>query len=264
MNSETRNIPGDRFYTMKKVKTTDEAGRTYYIVYKMKQPYTVDLTYTVSIITNKYELINEFNQMVNEKFKSIDCYIRPKGHFIPMKLNDISDSSENSIEDREFYSQTYNITVMGYIIDENSFEVFEEPELKLLGVETETFGNQNSTVEVVEEEDSEYVDISVNSETTRVKFIMDSDIRIHKITCENINSFKLYVNDKEVEMYIIDGIAYEYWMVDEWQNVVGDRNAYVQVHLREGDEVKIKSIKMNKGKTLGKIRLLKNKRQKNK
>ena len=260
LNSETRNIPGDRYYTMKKVKTTDDAGRTYYLSYKMKQPYAVDLTYNVSIITNKYELINEFNQMVNEKFKAINCYIRPKGHFIPMKLNDISDNSENSINDREFYSQTYNITVMGYIVDENSFEVVEEPELKLLGIETESFGNKNSTVDIVEEEGSEYVEITVNSEASKVRFDIDTDMRIRKITCENINSFKLFVNDKEVELYVIDGIAYEYWMVDEWQNVVGDRNAYSQVKLKAGDEIKIKSIKMCHGKTLGKIKLSTKKR----
>jgi hypothetical protein len=180
-----------------------------------------------------------------------------------MKLNDIADNSENSINDREFYSQSYSITVMGYIIDEDSFKVVEEPEVKLLGVDADLSNKNTSTVEVVEEEDEEYIDVSVNSEVNKIKFTMDSDIRVRKIISDNINWFRLYVNDKQVELYLIDGVAYDYWMVDEWQNVVGDRNAYVNVRLKKGDEVKLTCIKMNRGNNLGKIRFLKSKKNEN-
>ena len=69
-----------------------------------------------------YELLNEFNLMMNDKFKSIQCYIRPNDHFIPMILNDISDESEYSIDNRQYYSQTYNITVKAYIITEDDMK----------------------------------------------------------------------------------------------------------------------------------------------
>ena len=40
-----------------------------------------------------------------------------------MKLNDISDKSEYSIDDRKFYSQSYSILVRAYIITEKDFRV---------------------------------------------------------------------------------------------------------------------------------------------
>ena len=74
---------------LKRIEAFDRANRRYFIDYKVKQPFTVDLSYTIGLVTNKYELINKFNQLVNEKFKAINCYLRPNGHYIPMKLNDI-------------------------------------------------------------------------------------------------------------------------------------------------------------------------------
>ena len=130
LNGQTRNIPGDPTFLMKKVEALDKAGRRYYINYKVKQPIPMDFVYTISLVTNKYELLNKFNLAINDKFKAIDCYIRPKGHFMPMKLNDISDESEYSIDNRQFYSQSYSITVMGYIMPEDSFSVEESPVMK--------------------------------------------------------------------------------------------------------------------------------------
>ena len=100
---DTRNIPGDIDFLINRVFSVDRYGNRYYTDYRMKQPMSVDLIYTVSIFTNKYQLLNEFNLMMNEKFKAIDCYIRPNGHFIPMKLTDISDESEYNIDDRRYY-----------------------------------------------------------------------------------------------------------------------------------------------------------------
>ena len=54
-----------------------------------------------------------------------------------MKLNDISDESEYSIDNRQYYSQSYNITVMAYIIKEDDYIVVERPEMKFVGFEGE-------------------------------------------------------------------------------------------------------------------------------
>ena len=132
---QSKNIPGEHSIVMKTVEAYDKNNRKYYIDYRLKQPMAVDFIYTVSLLTNKYELLNEFNLIINDKFKSINCYIRPNGHFIPMKLNDISDESEYSIDNRQFYSQSYNITVMGYIITEDDYIVEERPEVKFVGFE---------------------------------------------------------------------------------------------------------------------------------
>ena len=133
INGESKNIPGEHTWLMKRVVANDKNGREYYIEYRMKQPFAVDLVYKVCLFTNKYELLNEFNQLVNDRFKAIDCYIRPNGHYISMKLDDISDDSEYSLNDRQYYSQSYTITIRAYIIPEDSFIVHEVPRLAFIG-----------------------------------------------------------------------------------------------------------------------------------
>ena len=116
INGESKNIPGEHTWLMKRLVATDKNNREYYIEYRMKQPISVDLKYKVSLFTNKYELLNDFNLLVNDKFKAITAYIKPNGHYISMKLDDISDDSEYSLNDRQYYSQSYSITVRAYII----------------------------------------------------------------------------------------------------------------------------------------------------
>jgi len=202
----SRNIPGERTYLMQRVESRDRAGRKYYTDYRIKQPFAVDLIYTVSIVTNKYEFLNDFNQMMNDKFKAIDCYIRPNGHFIPMKLNDISDKSEYSIDNRQFYSQSYNITVMAYIITEDSLIVEERPEMRFLGFEGDSDGHSYAEVEELPcnyEKPSEYdyvpVSLTVHFEPcdTKYEFTMDSNFQASKTASKNVRNFRVYVNDEE-------------------------------------------------------------------
>ena len=66
---------------------------------------------------------------------------------MPMKLNDISDKSEYSIDNRQFYSQSYNITVKAYIITQDSLVVEERPEMKFLGLEGDSVKHSYAEVE---------------------------------------------------------------------------------------------------------------------
>ena len=141
LNGESKNIPGEHTWLMKRLVATDKNNREYYIEYRMKQPFAVDLIYKVSLFTNKYELLNDFNQLVNDRFKAIDVYIRPNGHYVSMKLDDISDDSEYSLDDRQYYSQSYTITVRAYIIPEDSFIVHEVPRLAFIGFDLEGDGS---------------------------------------------------------------------------------------------------------------------------
>ena len=206
---QTRNIPGERTALLRRVESTDRSGRKYYTDYRMKQPFSVDLIYTVSIVTNKYEFLNDFNQMVNDKFKSIDCYIRPNGHFIPMKLNDISDKSEYSIDNRQYYSQSYNILVMAYIITEDSMVVEERPELKFMGFEGEVGRHSYAEVEDLPcdyEQESPYayqpMTITIHLEPcdTKYQFTMDGSFKAESAENVNIRYFRLFVNDVETAL----------------------------------------------------------------
>jgi hypothetical protein len=202
----TKNIPGDYYILMKRVKAFDENKREYYIDYKMKQPFTVDLNYTLGLVTNKYELLNKFNQLVNDKFKAINCYIRPNEHFIPMKLENVSDESEYNIDNRIYYSQNYTIKVMAYIIPADSYVVEEKPIVRFMGIDGDITKGSYAEIEELPcklEKEREYnfnkINLTVNFDknTNFCKFKIDINFKLEDIVLTNVRSYRLFVNDVE-------------------------------------------------------------------
>ena len=156
LHNKNMNIPGGFTYLMKRTLMEDKNGRPYFLDYRMRQPFCVDLLYTVSLVTNKYQLLNEFNTMLNKKFCAIQSYIRPNGHFLPMKLEGITDESEYSMDDRQFFSQSYQIRVMAYIIQEDDIIQEEKPMLRFsFGDETGRRNGARVDIEEVEKCDDE-------------------------------------------------------------------------------------------------------------
>lgn len=121
------NIPGHKDFAMFYVPILQENGTEAYDKYTMKQPTSVNFAYTISIITNKMELVNEMNEKMHYEFNSITTYISPNDHPMSMTLEDVSDESEYTIDDRKYYSQTYKIKVRGYIIRKEDFKVERIP-----------------------------------------------------------------------------------------------------------------------------------------
>lgn len=138
------NIPGHRDYTMFAVPVLQENGDDAYDLYTMKQPFAINFIYTVSLVVNKYELLNQFNEMVNYEFQSIECYISPNGHAMPMMIDSINDESEYTVDDRKFYSQTYKIKVLGYIIRKEDYNVHRVPSRFLVRFLADEDGTSNS------------------------------------------------------------------------------------------------------------------------
>lgn len=205
---DTRNIPGDIDFLMKRVYAVDKSGHRYFIDYRVKQPISIDLMYTVSLFTNKYQLLNDFNLLMNNHFSAIDCYIRPKGHFMPMTLEDISDESEYNIDDRRFYSQSYLINVKAYIMPKDSFRVVEQPMIKLECFDGDALIKPKTTVEELDcetdEKSYEYSMINIKTvipqEKTKHKFRMDCDSEITSFELKNVRYFELYVNGEKVDL----------------------------------------------------------------
>ena len=121
------NIPGHKDFAMFYVPVLQENGTEAYDKYTMKQPFSVNFLYSVSIISNKIEIINEMNEQMHYEFSAIDCYISPNDHPMSMTLEDVSDESEYIIDDRKYYSQTYKIKVRGYIIRREDYQVERIP-----------------------------------------------------------------------------------------------------------------------------------------
>jgi len=67
------------------------------------------------------------NELMHYEFNAIDCFISPNDHPMSMTLEDISDESEYTIDDRKYYSQSYKIKVRGYIIRREDYKVERIP-----------------------------------------------------------------------------------------------------------------------------------------
>lgn len=117
------NIPGNRTYTYMKVPTFDGA-RKGIDLYKIPQPTSVDITYEVRLFTNRMKDLNRFNRKIQRAFQSRQCYINVNGHPMPLHLETIGDESNiDDFQNRRFYVQMFEIKLLGYILDEQDFEV---------------------------------------------------------------------------------------------------------------------------------------------
>ena len=121
------NVPGNRDYPMFYVPVLQENGDEAYDLYSMKQPLSVNFMYTISVICNKYEILNKFNETMQYEFSALECYIAPNDHPMPMVIENINDESEYSIDDRKYYAQSYQIKLMAYIIRAEDFKVTKIP-----------------------------------------------------------------------------------------------------------------------------------------
>ena len=93
-------------------------------VYKIPQPVPIDIGFEVTIVCQKFRDLNRFNKVVLQRFASRQAYTTVKGHYVPIILERISDSSPiDSLEARRFYVQTYEFLLLGFLIDSDEFEV---------------------------------------------------------------------------------------------------------------------------------------------
>jgi hypothetical protein len=197
------NIPGERFYTMRKEVVMDDNGSESFLVMKMKQPTAIDLNYKVSIFTTQYHSINDFNDKINRMFNSRQCYISPNNHFMPMTLESISDESSYNIDDRQFYGQVYQINVKAYIITEEDYRVEEMPLKHGFSIPMAKSDRSYPDVEIEECEDEGFDRITVTfpekTNKNTAEFTIDTDFKIDEINIENLyRNYKFFVNDNIV------------------------------------------------------------------
>ena len=193
------NIPGDRYYTLRIRNVMDDNGTEHYEIYSMKQPFAVDLMYRINFITDKFAMLNVFNQKINKLFSARQCYIRPNDHFIPMVIDSVNDESTYSVDERKFFMQSFVIKVMAYIINKDDFKVEKKPKRIML------FGNGDTNkskpkIDIIEYDDvyeNKSLELSIDFEEyhDKVEFTIDTDMVIETIEKTNIRKIRLSVND---------------------------------------------------------------------
>jgi hypothetical protein len=186
------NIPNRRQYFYAQVPTFD-GQRNGMDVYTIPQPVPVDITYSVKIICNRMRELNKLNQIILEKFSSRQAYAVIKGHYIPIIMNGITDESVFDVEKRKYYIQTYEFTMLGFLIDEDEFEVSPAITRVLQVVEFEKKTTRRNKKKPIEETPGSQALFLVGNTTLTQLFSYVVDIKIGQTT--NVQSFDVYIND---------------------------------------------------------------------
>lgn len=198
------NIPGNRYYTLLQRSVLEDNGTESIEIYSMKQPYAVTLEYRISFMTDLFENVSVFNEMVNDLFKSRQYYIRPNNHYIPLLLDNISDESKYSVSDYRFYVQTINVKALAYIIHEEDIKVEKFPKRLHLGVMNDKKKNKVK-IDIEEYDDNtslsnQTIKLSMDFEAwhDKAEFEIDTDMDIHEIEKENVRNMRIFVNDMPI------------------------------------------------------------------
>jgi hypothetical protein len=162
-------------------------------IYKIPQPVPVDIKYTVAIICNRMRELNKFNQIVLEKFSSRQAYQNIKGHYIPIVNDEITDESVLDLEKRKVYIQKYSFTMLGFLIDEEEFEV--QPAVtrifQMYEVDTQTKKRKPKKEEPIPP--STYITIYPNGVVDSTQ-TFEYTVNLYLTNTYNVDDFSVYVN----------------------------------------------------------------------
>ena len=206
------NIPGDRYYPIFQTSILEENGDEVVQLYSMKQPYSVNLIYTVTVFTSSYKKLNEMNIKMQDQFKSLERYIFPNGFAMPMTLEDVGDESDYQIDDRKYYAQTYKLKLLAFVINESDYKVQKIPSR----VKMRFVSGINSS----------------NKQTEKL-FKLDTVNEIERILVQSINNCEETTIDKEKIEILFEE---QYCVVNEDEEVEIDELDSRQVCWQNTDE----------------------------
>lgn len=199
------NIPqGKKTYTYLKVPTWD-GNESNMDIYKIPQPTSIDLTYEVRLFCDRMSELNKLHKVIHLLFQSRQHYIDVKGHPMPVHLESVSDESTmNDFENRRFYVQTFEMKLLGYLLNEDDMEVKTAIKRTLLVTEVINKSNgilfeKNINLKVNNSNKLEYSFIFKNGSSNVVNFNTENNIIFNEINnLENILTILIFIDDIEV------------------------------------------------------------------
>ena len=164
-------------------------------IYKIPQPVPADFKYTVEIVCNRMRELNSLNKKVLETFASRQAYQVIKGHYIPIINDSMTDESVLDLEKRKYYIQKYEFTMMGFLIDEDEFEVFpalsrtfqmyEVDQRPVKRPQKRQIPNQN-----------EIISLSYPVDNLSQEYFFEYTCDLNFENSENLESYSVYINDQ--------------------------------------------------------------------
>lgn len=163
-------------------------------IYTIPQPVPVDINYSVKIVCNRMRELNQLNKVVMQTFASRQAYTFIKGQYVPIILQNVGDESQLSIEARKYYIQSYDFTMLGYLIDEEEFEV--KPAIARVAqvMELDNYVSRKKRKDFPENPDSFPTELlflsGVTSLSDRIDFTADMTI----VETNNVDTYDVYIN----------------------------------------------------------------------
>ena len=202
------NIPGKPTFTYMKIPTWSGNIKGF-DVYKIPQPVSIDLTYELRLFCNKMRDLNLFNKKLLESFSAGQKYIRVNGHPIPLMLESIGDESViSSLDERKYYVQLYTIKMLGYLLDEDNFQVTPAISRGILFFENE----ENSNIapyQIKPKDETGRITIHTHFKQGVNIFQIEakSNITYEEIIIYNISSYIIKVNGviTTIPFTVVDG-----------------------------------------------------------
>ena len=170
-------------------------GRNGYDVYTIPQPVPVDIKFSIKIICNRMRELNALNKVIIEKFSSRQAYTNIKGHYIPIIMDDLQDESVTEIEKRKYYIQSYNFTMMGFLMDENEFEIKPAISRTFAFIENQqksTRAKKRKDTDLEDTNEKFYVSFPIGVTAYTQTFEYSADIQT--IGFDNVTSYSIFLN----------------------------------------------------------------------
>jgi len=164
-------------------------------IYTIPQPVPVDINYSVKIVCNRMRELNQLNKIIMQKFSSRQAYTFIKGQYVPIVLQNISDESQSTIEQRKFYIQNYDFTMLGYLIDEEEFEVKPAISRVVQLMELDTSLLRRKRKQYPENPDEFLTNFLFVSGNTILSERIDFTADLSFINSVNIDTYEVYIND---------------------------------------------------------------------
>lgn len=116
-------IPNRRLFPYMYVPTWD-GNKKGVDIYQIPQPIPITMSFEVRLFSTKIRDLNRFNKILLRNFSSKQYYINVNGHYTQLTLENVGDESQiDSLDERRFYQQPYEIKLTGYLIDSEEFKV---------------------------------------------------------------------------------------------------------------------------------------------
>ena len=201
MHGGRYNIPGNNRFTVLMRDIVDDNGVDCYEITSMSQPIQVDIAYRFSLITAKFKYLNEFNTKINYLFASKQCYLCVNGHYMPMLLENINDSSDYTIDGRKFYIQSIDVKLLAYIIPRDDIKVNLLPKRRIIKTNLDEYEKTHVLMEYDDEDGNKFqLVIKFSPKITKVTFTLDDDMYLTFSDKENANKAQMKVNGDDVDI----------------------------------------------------------------